>query len=432
MKLIGKLILFIFLFVAVALQAQFHYYKKFGISDGLISNKVYNIIEDRHGFIWICTDLGVSRYDGVEFTNFTSKDGLPENEVLNMYEDRQGRVWFNTFSSEPCYYYQGRIYNASGDSLLMRIKKNKPEGMCMSVLMPQNGGIGFVINEGDHKLIIGKDISDIYLKAPKGHSVRGYLYQNIMCHDSVGYQLLSCNELIRWKPGKEFESIYVMWNSHFNYTQPVNRVDILYMYKEFPKHLMSVDFSRRQVQRRPVGEEYNKLFVCKPWHILAGDSLYTVFDSTFTKVLETEKLPFGFERMFIDKLGNKWFGTFDNGVYLIRRNAPVRLSLPENKMDGIIGIDTLGGNLMIRTETHGLMSLSPDGQLKTLFYDPSMNRSMGWAISGKCMVTGHDGGMYRFDRHFKSAKRISRWAVKNMEQGPDGVVLVASAAHTCI
>ena len=71
-------------------------FTNFTTTDGLIDNMVLAILEDRSGHLWFGTDGGVSRYDGEQFTSFTTADGLAGNGVLSIIEDRQGHLWFGT------------------------------------------------------------------------------------------------------------------------------------------------------------------------------------------------------------------------------------------------------------------------------------------------------------------------------------------------
>src|SRR5207245_3077295 len=66
------------------------------IRDGLASNLVTSILEDRSGVLWFGTDGGVSRYDGVSWRTFTTTDGLADDLVSSMLEDRSGALWFGT------------------------------------------------------------------------------------------------------------------------------------------------------------------------------------------------------------------------------------------------------------------------------------------------------------------------------------------------
>ena len=78
----------------------------FTTADGLAGDWVWPILEDRSGNLWFGTSnylwerskksRGVSRYDGDSFVTFTTADGLANNEVWTIEEDRQGRLWFGT------------------------------------------------------------------------------------------------------------------------------------------------------------------------------------------------------------------------------------------------------------------------------------------------------------------------------------------------
>jgi ligand-binding sensor domain-containing protein len=54
------------------------------------------VYEDKAGNIWIGGQGGLSKYDGIEFTNFTKQDGLPHNDINTILEDKTGNIWFGT------------------------------------------------------------------------------------------------------------------------------------------------------------------------------------------------------------------------------------------------------------------------------------------------------------------------------------------------
>ena len=66
-------------------------------ADGLVSDYVFDIFQDRDGFLWFGTDSGVVRYDGRDFTTYTTTDGLAADLVYRIYQDKQGDLWFGTF-----------------------------------------------------------------------------------------------------------------------------------------------------------------------------------------------------------------------------------------------------------------------------------------------------------------------------------------------
>jgi len=52
--------------------SHFNDYQHYTVEDGLASIYISGIKEDKHGFLWIATGRGISRYDGNHFTNFTT------------------------------------------------------------------------------------------------------------------------------------------------------------------------------------------------------------------------------------------------------------------------------------------------------------------------------------------------------------------------
>lgn len=103
-------------------NAQLPLLKHYTVDDGLPSNNVYSFFQDSKGFIWICTDLGVSRFDGTKFETFTSNDGLPDNEIFGIKEDPWHRCWIINYNKRPAYIYNGKVYNSQNDSLCRTIR----------------------------------------------------------------------------------------------------------------------------------------------------------------------------------------------------------------------------------------------------------------------------------------------------------------------
>lgn len=120
-KMTQSFVLLLALLAGNAAHAQDMTIKHLSIVNGLPSNTIYSIAEDKLGFIWVSTEVGVSRFDGQKFTNFTIEDGLSENEILTLAADSKGRIWFLGFSGTLSYYYNGKFYNSSNDSLLAKV-----------------------------------------------------------------------------------------------------------------------------------------------------------------------------------------------------------------------------------------------------------------------------------------------------------------------
>jgi ligand-binding sensor domain-containing protein/signal transduction histidine kinase len=66
--------------------------------NGLPQNTVHAIAQTRDGYIWIGTEEGLARFDGVKFTVF-DKQNTPEiksNYIRSLLADRQGALWIGT------------------------------------------------------------------------------------------------------------------------------------------------------------------------------------------------------------------------------------------------------------------------------------------------------------------------------------------------
>ncbi|MFM9987120.1 two-component regulator propeller domain-containing protein [Flavobacterium sp.] len=66
-------------------------------------SRIYTICEDDFKNLWIGTvDAGVWKYDGRNFTNYTTKDGLTSNAINIIYKDKNGELWFGTDGDGIC------------------------------------------------------------------------------------------------------------------------------------------------------------------------------------------------------------------------------------------------------------------------------------------------------------------------------------------
>ena len=81
----------------------------FTVEDGLGHNLVRAILEDREGYLWFATNEGVSRYDGEKFTTFTIQDGLASNQITAILQDDGGHLWFATLDNGVSR-YDGRVF----------------------------------------------------------------------------------------------------------------------------------------------------------------------------------------------------------------------------------------------------------------------------------------------------------------------------------
>jgi len=68
--------------------------------NGLSNNIIYDILQDREGYIWIATDNGLNRYDGYTTKKFfhqpTDSTSISSNVIRSLIEDMDGNIWVGT------------------------------------------------------------------------------------------------------------------------------------------------------------------------------------------------------------------------------------------------------------------------------------------------------------------------------------------------
>ena len=131
-------------------------FRTFSGEDGLVQSQVTCMAQDQKGLLWIGTDHGISRFDGLTFTNFHRNDGLAENSVSAALVDKKGRVWFghelggitifqddsfqvlptsesglNSFINDMVEDHSGRIWFATRSSGLW-VAQDTPQGLSLT------------------------------------------------------------------------------------------------------------------------------------------------------------------------------------------------------------------------------------------------------------------------------------------------------------
>ena len=72
--------------------------------NGLPQNTVQAIVQTQDGYLWVGTQEGLARFDGLNFTVF-DKENTPafkSNDIRFLIEDRQGRLWISTSYGLVC------------------------------------------------------------------------------------------------------------------------------------------------------------------------------------------------------------------------------------------------------------------------------------------------------------------------------------------
>lgn len=87
-------------------SAAIHY----SVKDGLPSVETYDVFEDSQGFIWVCTDRGIVRYNGYEFERINTEEGVNVNTFFWATEDEHNTLWFMSRTKELFYFKDNALH----------------------------------------------------------------------------------------------------------------------------------------------------------------------------------------------------------------------------------------------------------------------------------------------------------------------------------
>ena len=75
-------------------------FERLSIAEGLSQSYVYDITQDKNGFIWIATQDGLNRYDGKNFVyyrhNSADKNSIADNFIRKLFIDKDNILWVGT------------------------------------------------------------------------------------------------------------------------------------------------------------------------------------------------------------------------------------------------------------------------------------------------------------------------------------------------
>jgi ligand-binding sensor domain-containing protein len=83
-------VLILLLLNALAIAAQDYQFRLYRVEQGLPSDVAKALTQDKHGFIWVATDDGLVKYDGLKFTTY--KAALRSQYAKSFLQTRDGRL----------------------------------------------------------------------------------------------------------------------------------------------------------------------------------------------------------------------------------------------------------------------------------------------------------------------------------------------------
>lgn len=121
--------------------------------DGLNTSRTYQIAQDTKGFIWIGSDNGVFRFDGVTFKQYGRKEGLKNIDVLTPVSFADGSVFVFPFQGGFAWIKNEKIYTAENNPELAKLHMEFPSRLRL-IPDPSKGHVGITTLVSPKKIIL--------------------------------------------------------------------------------------------------------------------------------------------------------------------------------------------------------------------------------------------------------------------------------------
>lgn len=117
-------------------------FTNFTTKNGLSSNEVSAIIEDKKGNILLGTKSGICKYDGEKFSKYFESDSLSKLVITSLLKDREGNIWLGTMNS-GVYRYDGKNLANFLNNDDFKFNLGTHNQLILDILQDKNGNLWF-------------------------------------------------------------------------------------------------------------------------------------------------------------------------------------------------------------------------------------------------------------------------------------------------
>src|SRR5215469_9876537 len=108
-----------------------------GPADGLPGSSVLSLLQTHDGYLWVGTQDGMARFDGVHFTKYSDADtpGLAGRPIMHLFEDSRSNLWVGTESAGIA------LIKNDGGVTNFPVERGVPGGFVSSACEDANGSV---------------------------------------------------------------------------------------------------------------------------------------------------------------------------------------------------------------------------------------------------------------------------------------------------
>lgn len=134
-------------------------FNRLTVKQGLSTNATHDVAQDKQGFIWIATQDGLNRYDGLNVIQYRTKSdsthSIADNFIRNVFVDKDNQVWIGTNNGLSRYNREldsfDNFYNSVDDSNTLK------DNFIWDIYQNNDGVLLVSTDKGLHKYNAEKD-----------------------------------------------------------------------------------------------------------------------------------------------------------------------------------------------------------------------------------------------------------------------------------
>ena len=329
-------------------------FKKINQSNGLSNGRITSMVKEKDGFVWIGTNNGLNRYDGLAIKVYNrSNSSIGSNDISDILIDSKNRIWITTLGGGLNY------YNPFYDTFqVFKNSANNPKSLLsnnVSTLIEDTKGL-------------------IWLGTEKGLS----------CFNPINHQFISYSNQFNNNQIKKSNSITSIYEDKNGNLWIGTFGNGLFIFDKIEKKFQQIKSSEKQIS-----DFINVIFPLNPDKILVGTSgsgllLYDLATLKFSDFLKTNlslKQEINIVRSInIDSKNNLWIGTDGNGLFEVEypnsKNPVIKNYLYNSQLENSLSgnaiyeimVDT-NYNIWIGTAWNGISVLDKKNRSELLFGD---------------------------------------------------------------
>jgi ligand-binding sensor domain-containing protein len=370
----------------MSLMAQEPKFRHFDVSEGLPSSTVYQAFQDSKGYVWFCTEAGITRFDGTYIENFTMDDGLADNEIFGLFEDSKGRIWTRSYNGKYAYFQNGYIYNEYDFPFFEEMELG---AWVTEIFEDSDGNVyfaasnrGFVVLTADNQVIkkygtgLQKQVDDFFKKekndTPFDGNIKVIGFREVAKNNIsiiTSHAEYSFNPETRKITLQKFYSNQVSQIHYFNKDQILathsKHSSEIFLYKnnDFEPYYDGSELSHGNLLPLDVNEKGQLLLGT------LGNGLYEIDDFFENPKVGTQYLANKAVSYFLeDTEGNFWFSTLGDGVFMLPKNSVLTYTtnenLASNDLYSVTGDDN--GRIYVGNNNGQINVLETDGSISLL------------------------------------------------------------------